>query len=148
MSTPHLSLARSLDHETIVGDRVEARRDVFCEVVGLIDRHRPPFAAERRWVYADGRPAIHQVKQMVASLPDRAASRIDHLALHVQDGRQWDAWSERMQASRLSHAGAIVPQAAEQQLFVESAPNGIAEFVAAVTAAEARQLSNLSEGFA
>ena len=118
MPTKNAPLAIALDHVTIVSDRICALRDFFCDVVGLADGPRPPFAVDGHRIYADGHPAIHLIDATVAAGSGRVTPRIDHFALRVHGDCQWEALLARVRRSRLPYATSVGPLAAERQLFV------------------------------
>ena len=122
----------TLDHVTIVSDRIDLLNRFFCEVAGLSEGPRPPFGVAGHWIYADGRPVVHLIEQTVPAGTGRVAPRIDHVAFRVPDQVQWQALLARVQAGSWQYACSQVPLVAEQQLFVQIAPSVVVEFVAAL----------------
>jgi catechol 2,3-dioxygenase-like lactoylglutathione lyase family enzyme len=124
-----------LDHATIVTPDLDRARRFLVEVAGLEDGPRPPFRIGGHWLYAGGRPVIHLVEAtrvaLAAGRPSLTAPRIDHVALRIDDGAQWQALLARLAKSGTAYQLAEVPLASEVQLFVELAPAVVIEFVTA-----------------
>jgi catechol 2,3-dioxygenase-like lactoylglutathione lyase family enzyme len=118
-----------LDHATIVTSDLESARSFLCDIVGLINGPRPPFQVDGYWLYANGRPVIHLVESTVRAPEGRTASRIDHVALRVEDATEWIALLGRMRLNKVPYQLAEVPLADELQLFVSLAPGVVVEFV-------------------
>ena len=119
----------TLDHATIVTRDLEGVRRFFCGIVGLNDGPRPPFRVGGYWLYADGRPVIHLVEGTLPPVEGKASSRIDHIALRVNDAAEWATLVDRMRSNNVPYTLAEVPLADELQLFVALAPSVVIEFV-------------------
>jgi catechol 2,3-dioxygenase-like lactoylglutathione lyase family enzyme len=125
-----------LDHATIVTPDLDAVRRFFVDVVGLQEGDRPPFGIDGYWLYAEGRaadrrPVIHLVAATRPGHAGRASPRIDHIALRLDDGAQWDALLARLDAAGVAYRSAVVPLSGEVQLFVALADTVVIEFVTA-----------------
>lgn len=59
----------------------------------------------------------------------KASSRIDHIALRVNDAAEWATLVDRMRSNNVPYTLAEVPLADELQLFVAPAPGVVIEFV-------------------
>jgi hypothetical protein len=97
-------------------------------------RVRPPFGVGGYWLYLGARPAVHLIASGAAdSRPAErpGATRIDHLALRIDDKAEWRALLERLERHGYAHQLAEVPLARELQLFVRLAPGVVVEFVTA-----------------
>jgi catechol 2,3-dioxygenase-like lactoylglutathione lyase family enzyme len=130
--------AMQLDHATIVTPDLDRVRRFLVEVAGLEGGARPPFRIGGHWLYAGGRPVIHLVQAprvaLAAGRPSLMAPRIDHIALRIDDGDEWQALLARLATSGTAYQLAAVPLAVEVQLFVELAPAVVIEFVRHVSA--------------
>ncbi|EOG3620418.1 VOC family protein [Pseudomonas putida] len=71
-----------MDHFTIVSDRLEATRDFYVRVLGLIEGSRPPFPVPGFWLYASDQAVLHVVG--VTQMPDPRRGVLDHMAFHAQ----------------------------------------------------------------
>ncbi|MGY2487332.1 VOC family protein [Cupriavidus sp. CP313] len=118
-----------LDHATIVTRDLEGARRFLCRVIGLSEGPRPPFRIEGHWLYTDGQPVIHLVEATLPALAGKTSSRIDHIALRVDDDAEWTALVDRMESNNVPYQLAEVPLANELQLFISLAPGVVVEFV-------------------
>ena len=71
-----------MDHFTIVTNQLEATRDFYVEVLGLVDGPRPPFPVPGFWLYARQQPVLHVVG--VSQMPEPRRGVLDHMAFHAQ----------------------------------------------------------------
>ena len=71
-----------MDHFTIVTNQLEATRDFYVEVLGLVDGPRPPFPVTGFWLYARQHPVLHVVG--VSQMPEPRRGVLDHMAFHAQ----------------------------------------------------------------
>ena len=71
-----------MDHFTIVTNQLEATRDFYVEVLGLVDGPRPPFPGPGFWLYARQQPVLHVVG--VSQMPEPRRGVLDHMAFHAQ----------------------------------------------------------------
>lgn len=121
-----------LDHVTLVTPDLETARRFFRDVAGLEEGARPPFRVEGYWFYAGGRPVIHLVDATMPAAPAAfVAPRIDHVALRVASGGEWQALLDRLRGYGVPYQCADVPANAERQLFVALAPGVVVEFITA-----------------
>ena len=121
-----------LDHVTLVAPDCEALMRFFVDIAGMRIGPRPPFGVGGYWLYLGARPAVHLIATGVAGssgTPD--ATRIDHLALRIDDEAEWRALLERLDCHGYAYQLAEVPLARELQLFVRLAPAVVVEFVTA-----------------
>ena len=125
-----------LDHATIVTDDIEGTRHFFEDIVGIHTGPRPPFRVDGFWLYLNDRPAIHVTEATLAATTGLRAPRIDHIALRVDDAREWGTLVERLHRSDTYYEMAVVPLTQEIQLFVSIAPGVNIEFVAAANVME------------
>lgn len=118
-----------LDHFTIVTPAIEALRRFFVEVAGMTDGPRPPaFTVPGHWLYLDGRAVLHLVAGPAAAA-QHAGTRIDHVALRVDDPGEWRALQERLRASGTPYETGAIDSLRQQQLFVALAPGAAVEFI-------------------
>ncbi|SPB15047.1 glyoxalase family protein [Caballeronia novacaledonica] len=123
-----------LDHVTLVAPDCDAFMRFFVDIAGMRVGPRPPFGVGGYWLYLGARPAVHLIASGVAdSRPAERphATRIDHLALRIDDEAEWRALHERLEYHGYAWQSAEVPLARERQLFVRLSPNVVVEFVTA-----------------
>jgi catechol 2,3-dioxygenase-like lactoylglutathione lyase family enzyme len=124
-----------LDHVTIVAPDCEGMRRFFVDVAGMTEGPRPPFGISGYWLYLDGRAVIHLIgsgAKSESSTNGRLCTRIDHLALRVQTGEEWQALLDRLSANRIPYQTGDVPISRERQLFVQLGTSVVVEFVTAM----------------
>lgn len=56
-------------------------RFFYCDVLGLTEGWRPPFASRGYWLYADSLPIVHLVERSPGEPEHRGVGVIDHVAL-------------------------------------------------------------------
>ncbi|KAB0496555.1 VOC family protein [Pseudomonas vancouverensis] len=71
-----------MDHFTVVSDQLEATRDFYSRILGLIEGPRPPFPVPGYWLYAGDQPVLHVVG--VSEMPQPRRGALDHMAFHAQ----------------------------------------------------------------
>ena len=71
-----------MNHFNVLTDDVAATRRFYCDVLGLRDGDRPPFAFDGLWLYVGDRPILHV---SAAKLPGERAGVIDHIAFTSSD---------------------------------------------------------------
>ncbi|MDR5803021.1 MULTISPECIES: VOC family protein [unclassified Caballeronia] len=121
-----------LDHVTIVAPDCDSMMRFFVDIAGMSVGPRPPFGVSGYWLYLGARPAVHLIAKgdaSVAAHPD--ATRIDHLALRIDDEAEWRTLIDRLECRGYAYRIAEVPLARERQLFVRLAPGVVVEFVTA-----------------
>ena len=101
---------------------LEAVRDFYVVVLGLVIGERPPFDSSGYWLYADNVPIVH----LVEANPEEshAATQrdvIDHLAFQCTGLAETIA---RLQAAGVEFETRQVPGTTQQQLFM-SDPVGV-----------------------
>ena len=121
-----------LDHVTLVAPDCDALMRFFVDIAGMRIGPRPPFGVGGYWLYLGARPAVHLIATGVAASSDSPnATRIDHLALRIDDETEWRGLLERLDCRGYAYRLAEVPFAGERQLFVRLAPAVVVEFVTA-----------------
>ncbi|SAK39320.1 glyoxalase family protein [Caballeronia hypogeia] len=122
-----------LDHVTIVAPDCDALMRFFVDIGGMRVGPRPPFGVGGYWLYLGARPVVHLIASRAASasMEGRGATRIDHLALRIDDETEWRALLERLDCHGYAYQLAEVPIARELQLFVRLALAVVVEFVVA-----------------
>jgi catechol 2,3-dioxygenase-like lactoylglutathione lyase family enzyme len=103
---------------------LDALRDFYCEVVGLEEGYRPPFAAFGYWLYAGGQPIVHLFE--AAPGEDRRTdidSTFDHVAFDCANLAEAQA---ALQRRGIAHRVARVPERDQVQIFLKDpAGNGV-----------------------
>ncbi|AET88244.1 MULTISPECIES: VOC family protein [Caballeronia] len=121
-----------LDHVTLVAPDCDPLMRFFVDIAGMRVGPRPPFGVGGYWLYLGSRPAVHLIASGVgASASSPAATRIDHLALRIDEDTEWRALLERLDCHGYAYQLADVPLTRERQLFVRLAPAVVVEFVTA-----------------
>ena len=119
----------NLDHATIVTGDLNAARHFLCSVVGLSEGPRPPFSFGGCWLYANGRPVIHLIEASAPAHAGSAAPRIDHVALRVNNAKEWTGLLQRMRSNGIPFELGEVPLTGEHQLFADLATSVTIEIV-------------------
>lgn len=125
-----------LDHATIVSPQLASVRQFFCDIVGLVEGERPPFAFEGHWLYQDGVPVIHLIKGNSTEPPVKSSTRLDHIAFRIADNAEWTQLIGRLQDASIVYRATEVPASGERQLFVMPVPGVTIEFVTAAASRE------------
>ncbi|MBA4361611.1 MULTISPECIES: VOC family protein [Pseudomonas] len=109
-----------MDHFTIVTNQLEATRDFYVEVLGLVDGPRPPFPVPGFWLYTQEQPVLHVVG--VSQMPEPRRGVLDHMAFRVRGlQKMWthlDEYGVRFKVIRAPGAERT------WQLFMQD-PNGV-----------------------
>src|SRR3954469_17261607 len=71
-----------MNHFNVLTDDVAATRRFYCDILGLREGERPPFAFDGLWLYVGDRPILHI---SAAPLPAKRAGVIDHIAFTASD---------------------------------------------------------------
>ncbi len=104
----------------------------FVDVAGMQVGPRQLFGVGGYWLYLGGRPVMHLIAAGGAVSDDQPnATRIDHVALRIDDAAEWSALLGRLDCHGYAYQLAEVPLARERQLFVRLAPGVVVEFVTA-----------------
>jgi catechol 2,3-dioxygenase-like lactoylglutathione lyase family enzyme len=123
-----------LDHVTIVAPDCDAMKDFFVDVAGMALGARPPFGVGGYWLYLRGRPVVHLIASGASATPGSTSvppTRIDHLALRIDDAAEGSALLDRLHRHETVYQLAEVPLTQELQLFVRLASGVVVEFVTA-----------------
>lgn len=120
-----------LDHATVVTPELETVRRFFCDIVGLSDGDRPPFAFDGHWLYHNGKAVIHLIKSNSVHPSARTTSRLDHIAFRVESNTAWQQLLARLQSADIDYRASEVPATGERQLFVMPVEGVMIEFVVA-----------------
>ncbi|WP_047336781.1 VOC family protein [Pseudomonas protegens] len=109
-----------MDHFTIVSDQLQATRDFYVDVLGLVEGPRPPFSVPGFWLYAQDRPVLHVVG--VTRMPQPCRGVLDHMAFRAQGlQRMW----AHLEKHRVGFKVIRAPGAERTwQLFMQD-PNGV-----------------------
>jgi catechol 2,3-dioxygenase-like lactoylglutathione lyase family enzyme len=123
----------SIEHVLVLTDDIEATRDFYCTVVGLVVGQRPPLEFPGYWLYADGASGacVHLADRRAyaahaaglgLAVPERdpGVGPVDHVAFGAAD---YDAMLERLVRAGVSAVSNAVP-GGPRQLFFED-PNGV-----------------------
>ncbi|SAL52281.1 VOC family protein [Caballeronia humi] len=120
-----------LDHVTIVAPDCDAMKDFFVDVAGMALGARPPFGVGGYWLCLGGRAVVHLIASGASGVSAVPSTRIDHLALRIDDAAEWGALLDRLHRHGTVYQLAEVPLTQELQVFVRLAPGVVVEFVTA-----------------
>ena len=73
----------SLDHVNVRTSRVQAMREWYVRVLGMVDGDRPPFPFPGAWLYVGPNPVVHLVG--VDAEPANADPKLEHFAFSAKD---------------------------------------------------------------
>jgi len=101
---------------------LEAVKDFYVDVLGLVIGERPPFDSSGYWLYADNAPIVHLVEANPdESLAATGPNVIDHLAFQCTD---LEEATVRLQSAGVEFEARQVPGTTQHQLFM-SDPVGV-----------------------
>jgi len=111
---------RLVHHINIATTQLEATRDFYVDVLGLMEGARPPFRSEGYWLYAGDVPVVHM---QVSPIPvtGTAESALNHAAFLVDD---FDALLGRLDRHGVPYRLTVVPGTTIRQAFFLD-PNGV-----------------------
>ena len=109
---------KSFEHVLIIAQDLEATKDFYTDVVGLVVGERPDFTFPGYWLYLGDTACIH-----LSTREHRAtgSGAIDHVAFKAEG---IDAARARFDAAGIDYTHRLVPGAPLQQLFLDD-PNGV-----------------------
>ena len=120
----------NLNHFLVVADDLEATRDFYVDVLGLVDGHRPPFDFIGHWIYLGDRAVVHlaehkdyldKVDHVRDGSADTATGSIDHIAFEATGLQDM---IETLEKHGVSACHRKVPDVNLHQVFVHD-PNGV-----------------------
>ena len=79
----------SLDHVNVRTSRVQAMREWYVRVLGMVDGDRPPFPFPGAWLYVGPNPVVHLVG--VDAEPANADPKLEHFALSAKGLKEFRA---------------------------------------------------------
>lgn len=101
---------------------LEAVRDFYVDILGLVVGERPPFRSFGYWLYAGDEPVVHLVESASeTSATAKPLDVTDHVAFRCSD---YDGMLHRIEAAGIAFQPCEVPASAQRQLFL-SDPAGI-----------------------
>ena len=109
---------KSFEHVLIIAQDLEATKDFYTEIVGLVVGARPDFPFPGYWLYLGDTACIHLLTR-----EERASGggAIDHVAFNAED---FDAARAGLEARGIDYTHRLVPGAPLQQLFLAD-PNNV-----------------------
>lgn len=66
-------------------DEIQELRIFYCDVLGLTEGWRPPFASRGDWLYASSMPIVHLVERSPGESDRHDGGAIDHVALRCSN---------------------------------------------------------------
>ena len=113
---------KSFEHVLITTQDIEATKDFYVDVVGLVVGARPDFGFPGYWLYLGDTPCIHLgSRERGGEEATGGGGAIDHIAFNAEG---IDAARARFDAAGIAYDHRLVPGAPLQQLFLTD-PNGI-----------------------
>lgn len=109
----------SLNHINISADRatLDALKNFYCDVLGLMEGHRPPFSRFGYWLYAGELALVHLVESRAGEAREMGAmNTFDHFAFDYTDRAAMEA---KLIAQGVAFETAHVPATRQVQLFVK-----------------------------
>lgn len=98
----------------IAPHEIRALRDFYCDVLGLEEGWRPPFASKGYWLYAGGVPIVHLVETGVGETRPRGGA-IDHVSFKCTN---LDETTAQLQRHGIKYSVTHVPVTGDTQLFL------------------------------
>ncbi len=118
---------KSFEHVLIIAQDLEATKDFYTDIIGLVVGERPNFPFPGYWLYLGDTPCVHlsdrrrDGEQASGGGASTGGGAIDHVAFNAED---FDAARAGLDARGLDYTHRLVPGAPLQQLFLDD-PNGV-----------------------
>jgi catechol 2,3-dioxygenase-like lactoylglutathione lyase family enzyme len=119
-----------LQHYTVEPSDLEATKDFYCDVLGLVDGDRPPLGFPGYGLYSGGVATVHLIGQrrpregIVIRGTEKKftdTNRLDHIAFAATGP---DEIRARLKASNVQYREQIVPRTGDLQFFLYD-PDGV-----------------------
>jgi catechol 2,3-dioxygenase-like lactoylglutathione lyase family enzyme len=121
-----------MEHYLVLTDDIEASKDFYCRVLGMMEGFRPPLDFPGYWLYLADIPCIHIAdwdsyahysNQVGIPVSKRAPGTgpLDHIAFN---GTAYEELTERLNACGVMYEQNIVPGVGVRQVFLND-PNGV-----------------------
>ena len=94
----------ALDHVNVRTADLPASTKFYCEVLGLRDGARPPFAFGGAWLYCDEQAVVHLVE--IPAAIEAGPASLEHFAFRARGLR---AFVERLETHGIAYRLAVVP---------------------------------------
>ncbi len=108
----------ALDHVNVRTSDLPASKKFYCDVLGLRDGARPPFAFDGAWLYCDEQAVVHLVE--IPAAVEAAPVSLEHFAFRA---RGLGAFVERLKAHGIAYRVAVVPDVNITQIHLHD-PDG------------------------
>lgn len=120
---------KSFEHVLIIAEDVEATKEFYVDIVGLVVGKRPDFSFPGYWLYLGDTPCVHLASRERAGRrvggrrteDEGGTGAIDHVAFNATG---IGAARDRFDAAGVDYEHRLVPGAPLQQLFLTD-PNGV-----------------------
>ncbi len=113
---------KSFEHVLIIAQDLEATKDFYTDIIGLVVGERPNFPVPGYWLYLGDTPCVHlSDRRRDGGGTTGGGGAIDHVAFNAED---FDAARAGLDARGLEYTHRLVPGAPLQQLFLDD-PNGV-----------------------
>lgn len=123
---------QSMEHFLVLTDDIDATRDFYCQVLGLVQGFRPPLAFPGYWLYLNGTGVIHIAEWETYSAHSHAqgipvtsrapgTGSFDHIAFN---GTDVGAMEAHLHTLGIDYSRNDAPGAGLAQLFLFD-PNGV-----------------------
>lgn len=121
-----------MEHYLVLTDDIDATREFYIDILGLVDGFRPELGFPGYWLYLGSTPVLHIAEWQTytahsnqigipVSKPAPGTGPFDHIAFN---GTAPDAMVSRLENSGIPYHRNDVPHANLVQLFIDD-PNGI-----------------------
>jgi catechol 2,3-dioxygenase-like lactoylglutathione lyase family enzyme len=101
---------------------IRGLRDFYCDVLGLKEGWRPPFASKGYWLYADEVPIVHLVETSPGETRPRGGV-IDHVSFRCTNPRETES---ALQHRGIEYSITQVPVTGDTQIFLrDPVGNGV-----------------------
>ena len=95
----------TLDHVNVRTAKVQAMREWYVRVLGMVDGDRPPFPFPGAWLYAGPNPVVHLVG--VDAEPANTDPKLEHFAFSARGLREFRA---KLEAAGDAYDVRVVPK--------------------------------------
>jgi len=92
-------------------------KEFYCEVLGLQEGWRPPFASQGYWLYAEGQPVVHlvQSREDEGAAAEDQRTALDHVAFRCSG---LELLLARLQSRGIAYQVSRVPSLTIRQVLV------------------------------
>ena len=108
-----------IEHYLVMSKDLDATRDFYVNVLGMVDGNRPPFDFAGLWLYLGDSACVHVA--LADGGTDNGTGAIDHIAFNASG---YDEMVARLDRLGIEAHKRTVPKTGLRQLFIKD-PDGV-----------------------